>query len=486
MKRIFTAVLFLFSLAGINSLYGATTYQAFLEECTTQIEKHYDKSVKRLTVTVFQTSQEKYRQKPEIGEYLADKLADRLVKSKTLKIYERSKLQDIMKEHQLLMSGVINEDEVVRLGELAPIDAILFASYLKLKDVVEINIRLVDVTSGEIEWTFSQSVPLDESLASLFASTQEVKQITEEERIQIIQDKLANITSQDDVDLIVKQAVKIPVFSVKGDIHKDIITTFNKQEITSESLSAFYRTNLTQIEKIGTEEIMVKCLMMLHFQRKNKALTKEDTELGLRILRIWNSPQYSSSLVDYFLVQLDPKTPEATLKKDVDNFYNMYKKGELGKMRLDDIFMPVVQVYFNRANYNPVTNDNVAIYAMELLYPGLSQKRKNTIGNSLTFLYRSTKDDKLKARIMLVLCQNFNDRENSLGIMYDFVDLAQKLKKAQDNPKDNPEFRGQDLPVLVSHCKDKIKIAYKEVDPRNQSTKLEWKNTLENLGIKVE
>ena len=65
-------------------------------------------------------------------------------------LVERSRLQEILDEMQLALSGVVNDDQVVEIGELAGANAILIGSITAGGDVYRIDARLVDVASAEV------------------------------------------------------------------------------------------------------------------------------------------------------------------------------------------------------------------------------------------------------------------------------------------------------------------------------------------------
>ncbi|MBU0713168.1 VWA domain-containing protein [bacterium] len=65
-------------------------------------------------------------------------------------LIERSRLQEILDEMHLALSGVVNEKQAVEIGELAGANAILVGSIISGGGVYRIDARLVDVASAEI------------------------------------------------------------------------------------------------------------------------------------------------------------------------------------------------------------------------------------------------------------------------------------------------------------------------------------------------
>ena len=75
-----------------------------------------------------------------IGEAIADNLTSDLSKFNSLQIINRSHLKDILKEQKLNYSGIINEEDQTKIGELIGADKILRGSYTILNNVLIINI----------------------------------------------------------------------------------------------------------------------------------------------------------------------------------------------------------------------------------------------------------------------------------------------------------------------------------------------------------
>jgi len=65
-------------------------------------------------------------------------------------LVERARLQEILDEMQLALSGVIDDDQVVEIGKMASANAILVGSIVAGGDVYRLDARLVDVASGEV------------------------------------------------------------------------------------------------------------------------------------------------------------------------------------------------------------------------------------------------------------------------------------------------------------------------------------------------
>ncbi len=484
-KMFFTISLLLF-------LYEAGFAETILRnyaELTTQVQKDLEAEIQagtlRISIPGFITSQKKFQEKNEIGEYFSDKLSVVLFKSKKIKIYERSKLNNILKEHELLMSGVIDEDEVVKLGELAPIDAILFGSYLKMKSSLEITLRLVSVTSGEITWTYSEKIALSDELNSLFSDNPEVKKMTDEERIQLIKGKLKNITSQDDIDQLNHLLAQIPVFSKEGDIHKTVIEEFHKMKVYDAVYAAFLISELKNIDKILNEDTASKCTYILHYVKDVDGLSTEEYELGMKIMKMWNNRSSHSTFIKFFF-ETPPteKTPDQR-KKDIDAFLRMYDQGKLSPLEYDDIFLDLSYLYFSRNVNSIIHDDNLVLYVFDRMYEKVSFKNKPQMLSKVQNFYVFVQDDALKERAFDYLCKTVNQQDINKSLGYSIYTIAKNLEKAAAGKTKNTEYNGKHLKPFIKNCEKTILKVMAQVDPDGSNARDEWKALYERNGLTI-
>ncbi|MEA3287702.1 MAG: CsgG/HfaB family protein [Candidatus Marinimicrobia bacterium] len=81
---------------------------------------------------------------------LTDRFRSELVQTKVFLQIERNKIEQIFKEQKLQMSGTVSEDKLVEIGELLGAELLVIGSIGKLASTYTIDLRLVEVESGEI------------------------------------------------------------------------------------------------------------------------------------------------------------------------------------------------------------------------------------------------------------------------------------------------------------------------------------------------
>src|SRR5688572_998426 len=68
------------------------------------------------------------------GEYLTESVTGKLLeKPNQFKVFERSRLDAIFKENELMLSGMMNTAEAMKIGKLLSVDALFSGTYTQLK-----------------------------------------------------------------------------------------------------------------------------------------------------------------------------------------------------------------------------------------------------------------------------------------------------------------------------------------------------------------
>ena len=126
---------------------------------------------KRLTVAEFTTID---GGESDIGKLIAEKITTKLSQVGELRVIERKQLNKILAEQKLSLSDITAEEEK-EVGQILNVDAIISGTIAYLDEYVEINARMIDVTTGEIYCAINHKEKFDlktERMAQLPASQQ--------------------------------------------------------------------------------------------------------------------------------------------------------------------------------------------------------------------------------------------------------------------------------------------------------------------------
>ncbi len=73
-----------------------------------------------------------------------------LARKGMVRIVERGRLESALKELQLGMKGIVDEETAAEVGKAVGASAIMVGSFLKIGDMIRINARVIDVETGEV------------------------------------------------------------------------------------------------------------------------------------------------------------------------------------------------------------------------------------------------------------------------------------------------------------------------------------------------
>lgn len=84
------------------------------------------------------------------GRIVAEWVVTEIKRVGTFQVQERLLLNKVLEEQNLMLSGVIDEDQAGEIGKLYGVDAIVTGSVMKVGDTISVTGRIVNVENGEI------------------------------------------------------------------------------------------------------------------------------------------------------------------------------------------------------------------------------------------------------------------------------------------------------------------------------------------------
>jgi TolB-like protein len=84
------------------------------------------------------------------AEAAADRMVAQLVELRRFRVIERTKLDEVLKEQRLQVSGVVDEQAAVDVGRVAGADAIILGSVSIIGSTTTVNTRVIDTQSSEV------------------------------------------------------------------------------------------------------------------------------------------------------------------------------------------------------------------------------------------------------------------------------------------------------------------------------------------------
>lgn len=86
----------------------------------------------------------------DMGMIVSEWLITAFVKEGRFEVVERKLLGQVMEEQQMVEAGLVSQETATEIGKLLGVKVIISGSVMKLRDVIEVNARIIDVTSASI------------------------------------------------------------------------------------------------------------------------------------------------------------------------------------------------------------------------------------------------------------------------------------------------------------------------------------------------
>jgi hypothetical protein len=194
------------------------------------------------------------------GAFLTEKISSSMVSTDSpIRLFERTRLDAVLKEQALSASGVFDESEARKIGELAPIDYILTGTFTRLEQTIAVNLRFIDVVSGEVRGNISENLELTPDLAALFEDIQSKPATAAttagkpqppncDARWAPVKALMEDIGTSAKVDKLIAAAITIPFEPPCGDIHYEIMALFTRYKQMPTSYTRFLLQTLGRIE----------------------------------------------------------------------------------------------------------------------------------------------------------------------------------------------------------------------------------------------
>ncbi len=419
----------------------------------------------RLAVMTFISTQNN-EAKNEFGEYITESTISTLNNKKDIfKLFERKRLDLIFKENALVVSGLLDETQAKKLGELLPIDLILSGSYTKLKNYIDINARLIDVVTGEILVTFSGRIAMTSDLATLFSNETNQQQQTQQQNNEPCKEtklasekvkKLLNdLTSSEKIQTIVDEAIKIPFDMECGLVHFSIMPTFKRNNIENLTYKNFLMKTLGTVEYPGNDD---RAYDIFQYLAKDSIIDNEEWKVSLAALQKIGNYRLRNCLGIF----LSTKNEEKIIKQRIDEYFTLAKANKIGLPTPIDFtkaFFAMVQGMYK-------VDNKYGIYCYEQYAP-LVVLDKTTYKDFYFYLKKMYEEEANPSNKKMVVewISDFFDKaeatEKNAEYLYDFANEFKLYEEhepyaKEKNKKIMQNFPEKDLQYFIGLSKKKF------------------------------
>ncbi len=467
------ALLFIVCIAHVSHAQKARNYNVVTSELADKVvTATLSATPVRLAVVPFTATATSTQTSTQFGEYLTESVIGKLGNhSDRVKLFERTRLDAILKEHEFILTDMMKPAAALKIGQLAPIDALLSGTYTKLKSYTDISARLIDVASGEILVSYNGRIKMDKNLSALFApvvaaatnpalqgsspvqvgienKTNAPAPSKEEickERVKTFQSRLSDLSSKEKIDAVVQQAVMTPFDNSCGQIHYHVMYAFTRYKIEQAAYKQFVLRTLDTIAVPFADE---RAYEIVRFISEDGQV--DDAEWQPAFHAVSRVGNYTlSKYLNYLLAK--PATDPKMLTSRVQAYFDLASAGDLGLPRA----VPYETAFFEmleavRGN-NALGQEVYKTYSPKLQ---LDDKGKSTLFSDLHALYKAEMDVRRKTVIMEWITDfvNANEYPKAHDQLYDLAWSFNLTGNTLRNVEISKEYPEADLKFLAGKC----------------------------------
>jgi hypothetical protein len=475
-KRIITATFILLIFASHFSLHGR---EVTLDFTTEKLSKKIIQSVAerkrvRLGVATIQPTEKQYKEDNNFGKYFIEKLVTVLKKQKSkIRLFERNRLEEILREYSLNQSGLISEKEAIEIGGIAPIDYLITGTYTRLKRKVDINIRMLDVVSGEIAATFSAGVGLDEDLLSLFPENSDKDSKGKkgsfcEKKWKNINRAMADLRNEKSIGSLVEMGKAFPLASRCGSIHLKIIYTFTANRINNNAYSSYLTGQLASL-KVSDYK---KAEAVIEYLRRDRIITRGEWRAGFNYLKRCDRSGIYSLLRLLLFRDIKSANVERIQKKYINEFFREVKRKKVGLPRSIDFDSAYRIIMESQGAHTGRAHSGIFIYCHNRYHKRVSSKNRIKVYRYLQRMYTHEKVKSKKDEMLKMIALFFNEEKpgsKTARQIYNFtVSLEKMMEKKNDRRKGL--YRSH-INTLLKLCRRQIMKSFAEIPNTRKNKK---------------
>jgi len=493
MRRLFL-LLFLFPLT--LSAQKARNYTVVTTELADNVVKaNLPATPMRLAVVPFAATSASTQASTQFGEYFTETIIARLGNHPDkVKLFERTRLDAILKEHEFILTDMMKPAAALKIGQLAPIDALLSGTYTKLKSYTDVSARLIDVASGEILVSYSGRIKMDKNLAALFpvggalaaatpsqssqpattpvqitinntggavAAATRTKEDICKEKVNAFKPRLNDLSSKDKVDAVAIEAMATPFDNLCGQLHYHVMYAFTRFNIDHPAYKRFLLQTLDTIAYPTGDE---RAYEIVRFISADKIVDQAEWQPAIHaVSRVGN---YSlSTYLNYLLAK--PETEPAVASARIREYFDLASAGKIGLPRavsFETAFFEMME----GLKSNPALGAEVYRMYHSLLHP--DDKGQATVFSDLQGLYKTEADAGRKTEIMGWIAEFVNTHEypKAHEQLYDLAWAFKLTGNESRNEEIRREYPENDLKLLVSRCGERFGKYVMETPYRSQ------------------
>jgi hypothetical protein len=434
----------------------------------------------RLAVVPFTATKSSERASPAFGEYLTESAIGCLTGNGKITVFERTRLDAILKEHAFILTDLMKPAAALKIGQLAPIDAILSGTFTVLKSYIDVSARLIDITSGEVTLSFNERIRITKNIETLLddsptttsgqptpanppppvnviinnnTGTTPVSKSEAEickKKVEDFSARLHDLSSPDKIESVVKAATQTPFDNLCGQLHYHVMAAFTRFKIDHAGYKSFLLKTMDTIAYPTGDE---RASEIVRFIASDNEI--DDAEWRSGFTAISKVGNYSLSNYVSYLIGRPAQPPDDVKMSRIDSFFSLASANKIGLPRpisFENAFFEMMEGIKDNQALRQFTYEK---YAGKL---ALDDKSMATMFSTLHGMYKDETDRAKKTMIIKWIGEYVNNHEYTKAHeqLFDFAfefNLTGNVAHDQETRQSHP---ATDLAVLVAASSKKF------------------------------
>ena len=434
-----------------------------------------------LAVVPFTATASSAEQSKAFGEYLTETIIGSIAgHPEKLKLFERTRMDAILKEHEFILTDLMKPAAALKIGQLAPIDALLSGTYTKLKSYIEVSARIIDVSSGEITMSYVGRIKMSKNLSALFVPTTNTLSNTNnnnnttpvqitinnsvngnvisksksaeeicKERVAEFRPRLNDLSTQEKITAVINEAVKTPFDNQCGKLHYDVMYSFTRFKLDPMEYKNFLLATLDTIRYPAGDD---RAYEIIRYITNDMFVDEREWKSSFAALsRVGN---YSiSNYINYLIAKSTNPEEEQTAR--IASYFKIASENKLGLPRPVTFEVAFVEMMEGLKSNQSLRQHVYETYSSRLV---TDDKLKVTVFSELSSMYKDETQPQRKTELMgwLATFVNANEYPKAHEQLYDFAWNFKMTYNEGQNELIRKEFPDADLKLLTQRCHDKF------------------------------
>lgn len=477
--------LLFFILPALAFAQKAKNYSSVTGELTAKIITTVP-SGKSLHVAVvpFAATSSSVEKSAAFGDYLTETIIGSLTgQPDKVKVFERTRLDAILKEQQFILTDLMKPAAALKIGQFAPIDALLSGTYTRLKSYIDVNARLIDVATGEISVSFNGRIKMTKNLATLFRqpgandtypaeekegnkndnnsknskneivislsnNNSKTKAEICKQKAEDFNNKLHDLTSSEKIDAVVAEAKKTPFDNTCGQLHYNTMYSFTRYKIDNAEYKTFLLKTLDTIAFPSGDD---RALEIARFLASDGIV--DDTEWTTSLRAMSKIGNYSLSFFSNTLLAKPASPEQPVVESRIANYFSLASEGKIGLPRPINYETAFFAMLDGVKGNQPLRQHVYSRYSSKLT---TDDRSKATLASALHSMYKEETTHKTEIMKWIIDFVNANEFTKAPESLYDFAYSFRLSDYAGRNEEIRKNYPEVDLKLLIAGCTEKF------------------------------